>query len=133
MTISATASERFKGRRALVVEDEMLVFMLIESVLADLGLEVLPPAGRLHHALEAARSAEMDVALLDVNLAGEMVFPVAEILAQRAIPFIFLTGYGESILQEPFTDRPVIQKPFRDGALIRAIEHCLPPIGAETL
>ncbi|QND66650.1 response regulator [Mesorhizobium loti] len=80
--------------RVLVVEDEALVAMLIEDMLLELGYEVLGPAMRLGPALEMARDEIFDLAVLDVNLANEQSFPVAQLLQERGIPFVFATGYG---------------------------------------
>jgi CheY-like chemotaxis protein len=99
--------------RILIIEDEMLVAMNIEDMLLDLGHEVAGLAGRLDAALSLAREAEFDLAMLDVNLAGETSFPVAAVLAERSIPFLFATGYGAKGIAEEYRDRPVLQKPFR--------------------
>lgn len=125
MSNTLAADQSLEGRRVLVVEDEMLVFMLIESILQDNGCEVLPPASRVAAALEVAREREFDAALLDVNLAGEPVYPVADMLCERGIPFIFLTGYGEDSLQPPYRDRPILAKPFREGRLVQELMACL--------
>ncbi len=99
--------------RVLIIEDEMLVAMNIEDMLLELGHEVAGLAGRLDAALALAREAEFDVAMLDVNLAGETSFPVAAVLVGRQIPFLFATGYGVKGIAEDYRDRPVLQKPFR--------------------
>jgi CheY-like chemotaxis protein len=98
--------------RILVVEDEMLVAMNIEDMLLDLGHEVAGIASRLGPALSLAGEANIDAAMLDVNLAGENSFPVADLLAARGIPFVFATGYGRQGLEERHRDRPLLQKPF---------------------
>src|SRR4051794_38006007 len=103
--------------RILVVEDEMLVAMNIEDMLLDLGHEVAGLAGRLLPALTLAREAEFDAAMLDVNLAGETSFPVADILLERSIPFLFATRYGLQRIEESYRGPPVLQKPFRPAAL----------------
>ena len=85
----------FGGKlRILIVEDEALVAMLIEDVLADLGHEVVGVAGRLDQALTLAREREMDFAILDLNLNGLNTYAIADVLKQRGVPFIFATGYG---------------------------------------
>ncbi|HEV2748258.1 MAG TPA: response regulator [Allosphingosinicella sp.] len=113
------ASQRL---RILIVEDEMLVAMNIEDMLLDLGHEVAGLASRLEPALSLAREAEFDLAMLDVNLAGQSSFPVAEILDERGIPFLFATGYGIKGIIEEFRSCVVLQKPFRPGDLAQAIE-----------
>jgi CheY-like chemotaxis protein len=108
--------------RVLVVEDEMLVAMNIEDMLLDLGHEVSGMASRLDTALALAREGSFDAAMLDVNLAGENSFPVADALAERGVPFLFATGYGLQGIEERYRDRPVLQKPFRLGDLGEALE-----------
>ena len=116
--------------RILIVEDEMLVAMNIEDMLLDLGHEVAGLASRLEPALSLAGEAEFDLAMLDVNLAGQTSFPVAQILAGRGIPFLFATGYGFKGIAEEFRSYPVLQKPFRAQdlalALQQAIGQCAP-------
>ena len=70
------------------------------------------PFARVKHALEAARNEPLDAALLDIHLAGEPVFPVADLLAERGVPFAFVTGYNKDVLPPPYRDRPLLQKPF---------------------
>lgn len=106
-----------KGIRVLVVEDEGTVAMLIEEMLEDLGCVVVASVARLAKASDVARTIEVDLAILDVNLAGQLVFPVAEILRDRNIPMLFSTGYGVSGLQGEFALRPVLHKPFLQSAL----------------
>jgi CheY-like chemotaxis protein len=107
--------------RILVVEDEMLVAMNIEDMLLDLGHEVAGIAGRLAPALALAEEAAFDLAMLDVNLAGEASFPVADVLRGRGIPFLFATGYGAAGIAEGYRSAPVLQKPFRTADLAEAI------------
>jgi CheY-like chemotaxis protein len=107
--------------RILIVEDEMLVAMNIEDMLLDLGHEVVGIASRLEPALALAHDGAFDVAMLDVNLAGERSFPVADVLAERGIPFVFATGYGLQGIEPGYRDRPVLQKPFRAQQLAEAI------------
>jgi CheY-like chemotaxis protein len=101
------------GLRVLLVEDEIMVALLLEDMLAELGHTVVGPVARLDKALEMAREEAFEVAFLDVNLDGEEVYPVAEVLAARGIPFIFVTGYSRPGLRAPYGDRPTLQKPFR--------------------
>lgn len=100
------------GRRILVVEDEVLVSMLVEDILLDFGCVIVGPAAKLEDAVALAQSETIDIGLLDVNLGRTLVFPVADVLSQRGIPFVFVSGYGESALQPPHQDRPVLEKPF---------------------
>jgi CheY-like chemotaxis protein len=107
MTISDLA-----GRRILLVEDELLIAMLLETALEDHGCKVVGPFGRLADAMEAARTERLDGALMDVNLAGERVFAAAEILSTRQVPFLLLSGYGSKVLPDGHPDWPVRSKPF---------------------
>jgi CheY-like chemotaxis protein len=109
------------GLRILVVEDEMLVAMYLEDMLVELGHEVAETAARLDPALAIAAEAEVDAAILDVNLAGERSFPVADLLADRGIPFLFATGYGLHGIEERFRGCTVLQKPFRSAELREAL------------
>lgn len=109
------------GRRVLVVEDEVLVSMLIEDVLAELGCEAVSTATRVPQALDLVSREAFDIAILDRNLAGQAVYPVADELARRGVPFIFATGYGDRGLREDYKERPMLQKPFRLDELARAI------------
>jgi CheY-like chemotaxis protein len=112
---------KLKGLRVLVVEDEMMVSMLIEDMLGELGCEVVGPASRLDEAMALAREAEVDCAVLDVNLGGQPIFPVADLLRERGRPFAFATGYGDAGLRDADKGSPVLQKPFREGDLARVL------------
>lgn len=100
----------------------MLVAMNIEDMLLDLGHEVAGLASRLPPALALAQDAEFDAAMLDVNLAGETSFPVADALVERGIPFLFATGYGLHGIAARYRDFPVLQKPFRTHQLGEALD-----------
>src|SRR5882724_5175177 len=113
------------SRRVLVVEDEFLVASTLEEMLDDLGFVVVGPVPRLAEALQVAWEADFDIALLDVNLAGQHVFPVAEALAKRGIPFVFMSGYGSQALPATFKDRPNIGKPFKSDRLSDALVAAL--------
>jgi two-component SAPR family response regulator len=108
-------------RRILVVEDEMLIGMLLEDMLIDIGHEVAAIVPRLKDALVAVEKENFDLAVLDVHLHGESAFPVAEALIAKGKPFIFATGYGERGLPENFRNRPVLQKPFARDDLERIL------------
>ena len=115
-------SEALKGRRVLIVEDESLVAMLLETILEDLGCVPVGPVSTVDEGIEKARDAEtLDVALLDVNVAGREVFPVAEILAARGVPVVFSTGYGEAGLPEKWRGARALQKPFSEQAVRDAL------------
>ncbi len=121
-----TDAVTLKGRRILVVEDELMIAMLVEDMLADLGCTVVGPAHTLDAAMKLVENeGQIDAALLDVNLAGQPVFPVADALRARRVPPIFSTGYGEAGLRESDAGAPVLQKPFRAGDLARALQDAL--------
>jgi len=113
------------GKRVLVVEDEMLVAMNIEDILLELGAIVVGPAMRLETALDLAQVAELDVAMLDVNLHGGRSYPVAEVLRARGLPFIFATGYGHTDDDGTFGEVPTLAKPFRSQDLERLLLDAL--------
>ena len=99
--------------RIFVVEDEYLIRMLLEDMLADLGYEVVAAVGTIAEACELAAKGAIDAAILDVNVDGKEIYPVADILAKRGLPFVFVSGYGEGSLIERFRGRPSLQKPFQ--------------------
>ena len=103
----------------------MAVAMLLEDMLQDLGYEVVGPAARLAAALALAEGEALDGAILDVNLAGEPSYPVAEALGRRGVPFLFLTGYGSAGVEPAFRDRPVLQKPFAQAELEAKLKGAL--------
>lgn len=109
------------SRRVLVVEDEMIVALFMEELLGELGHRVAGVVPRLDQALARADDGSFDVAILDVHLNGKDVFPLADALADRGIPFAFATGYGERGIPERHRQRPTLQKPFRPDELAKAI------------
>lgn len=111
------------GKRILLVEDEALVAMLIEEYLEEWGHQVVGSAARLDEALRLARALDLDLAVLDVNLAGELSYPVAEALRERGVPVLFTTGYGVSGVPARLSNAPVLAKPFRPEQLARALER----------
>ena len=98
--------------RVLVVEDEMTVAMLIEDMVSELSYEVAAVVSRLEDAMQQLDSDSFDLAMLDVHLNGKTVFPFAQALEEREIPFLFATAYGARALPEEFQGHPVLQKPF---------------------
>jgi DNA-binding response OmpR family regulator len=105
-----------EGVRVLLVEDEYLVASLMEEVLETAGCIVTGPIPRLAQAVDAADHERCDAAVLDVNLAGERIYPVADILSRRKIPFVFVTGYG--VLPGEYANRPRLCKPFKMADLL---------------
>jgi len=111
------------GKRILVVEDEFMIAMLLEDLLAELECVVAGVAARPAEALELIDATKLDAAVLDVNLDGADSFGIAAALGQRQIPFIFATGYGGSRLTPEFANYPVIQKPYRLDDLSEALRR----------
>lgn len=109
------------ARRVLVVEDEVIVGMLVEDMLRELGYEVAALSTHLDQAVDLARSIDVDFAVLDLNLNGRLSYPVADALRRRAMPFIFATGYGAKILVPPYAGTPTLQKPFHLDDLRRIL------------
>jgi CheY-like chemotaxis protein len=107
--------------RVLVVEDESMIAMLIEDSLCELGHEVAAIASRMQEALDMARRGQFDIAIIDVNLDGELSYPVADILAERNVPFIFATGYGSKGLDARYSKVPLLTKPFLQSELETAL------------
>jgi len=118
------------GRNLLVVEDEPLVAMMLQDVLGEAGYVVIGPIAQLDRAVEAAQQQAIDLALLDVNLMGKQVYPVAAVLVSRGIPFLFMSGYGDGSLPAEYAGRPAVAKPYKMKALLDALEALRPQAGA---
>jgi CheY-like chemotaxis protein len=116
-------------KRVLVIEDELMIRMLLQDMLDDLGHTLVGEAGRIDEAVTLARQAEFDIAILDVNLNGEPISPVVEVLVERGLPFVFATGYGQRGVPEPYRRTPTLQKPFQAEALAQALEAATPRRG----
>lgn len=116
----------FTGMRVLVVEDEFLVALGLEDNLRSLGYSVVGPVSSLSAAVDAAARERVDVAILDVNLNGEPVYPAAAVLADRGIPFIFCSGYTGSVrVPREFADAPRVAKPYTSRAIANALAELL--------
>jgi DNA-binding response OmpR family regulator len=109
----------------LIVEDEAMIRMMVADMLTDLGFSIAGEAASIADGVQLARSAEYDVALLDVNLNGEIVEPVARAVAERQRPFLFVSGYGTAGLPDAFRNHPALQKPFKMEALAAALDQAL--------
>ena len=120
------ASNSAASNRILDVEDELMIRMLLQDMLADLGHTLAGEAGRIDEAMALAKDVDFDVAILDVNLNGQPISPVVEILVARGLPFVFATGYGQRGVPEPYRNTPTLQKPFQVDALAQAIEAAAP-------
>lgn len=129
MKVAAKSIASLAGTRVLLVEDEMVLAMVAEDTLSDLGCSVVS-ASRVAQALALIRNEDFDVALLDVNVAGEEVYPVAAALVARGIPFVFATGYGQGGLRHDYRAHRVLEKPYPHedlgSALIEALGGTVP-------
>ncbi len=115
-----------KNRKVLIVEDEYVVAQHLADALEDEGAEVVGPARSIEDAIALiAGTSDLDGALLDVNLAGEMSYPVAYDLSRRAIPFVFLTAYDPSLVAARFKDVPHFAKPVEIAQVLRALSDTM--------
>jgi DNA-binding response OmpR family regulator len=110
--ITANSAGPLAGLRVFIAEDETYVLQMIEDMLTDLGCTITDSVSNLRTALERAAATQAQVALLDVNLRGQAIFPVARILRDRAIPILFSSGYGGDGIEAEWRGCPAIQKPF---------------------
>jgi CheY-like chemotaxis protein len=120
MTIS-----RPSGGSVFLVEDEAMIRMMVADMLEELGFSVAAETGEINEAIKLAGSTEFDIAILDVNVNGKVISPVAELLRARNRPFIFATGYGAQGVPEDFRDRPALQKPFQIESLKSLLDSTL--------
>jgi DNA-binding response OmpR family regulator len=108
-----------------LVEDEVMIRMMVADMLQELGYTIAAEAGELGEAIRLAQTTYFDLAILDVNVNGKVISPVADLLKANNRPFIFATGYGSSGLPEEYRDRPSLQKPFQVETLGKMIEATL--------
>jgi DNA-binding NtrC family response regulator len=119
-------SARDSGKALVfIVEDEAMIRMMVVDMLEDLGYTVAAEAGDLDSAVALSATTPFDIAILDVNLNGRIILPVADVISTRGLPMIFATGYGSHGLPEQFRDVPTLQKPFQMDALAKTIEAAL--------
>jgi CheY-like chemotaxis protein len=102
----------FMGLKVLIAEDEYLISLMLQQMLEDLGCAVVGAAENLAGALSLASSGGADVAILDVNLGGQSIYPVADLLAAKRVPIIFATGYGQQGLNESYRVHTILAKPY---------------------
>ncbi|MGC4005498.1 MAG: hypothetical protein QM811_21220 [Pirellulales bacterium] len=114
-----------RNRRVLLVEDEALIALDLEAMVTDAGMSVAGPISTLVEAIEAAAMTDVDVAILDVNLQGDLIWPAAEIIQGRCIPIMFLTGYDKSMVPEKFKSCLRLQKPINSNPCGRVRERLL--------
>jgi CheY-like chemotaxis protein len=115
------AVERWRGVRLLIVEDEYFLAQDLADHFQSLGVKVLGPAGTVADALSLLRSHEVEGAVLDVNLRGERVYPVADVLLQKDVPFVFASGYGGELEPDVYTDVPRCIKPVDFSVLTKTL------------
>ena len=101
----------------MIVEDEALVAMALRKSLDELGFSVIGPFNQISEAMIALRNNHIDAAVLDVNLGGELIYPLADVLAADHVPFVFITGYGAEEIEPRYASVPILQKPIEAGAL----------------
>ena len=114
----------------LLVEDEVMIRMMVADMLEELGYTIVAEAGDIDEGIRLVQSTDFDIAILDVNVNGKVITPVAEAVQMRGLPLVFATGYGAQGLPEKFRDRPTLQKPFQIETLARTIEAVLKGIAA---
>lgn len=124
-TETPTPGAALHGLTVLVVEDEVIVSLLVESMLMDFGCKDVCYASRVEEALAILAERTPDAAVLDVNLDGETVYPIARKLDAAEVPFVFATGYGAGGITDEWAGRPVIQKPFQSDTLASALTAAL--------
>jgi DNA-binding response OmpR family regulator len=107
------------GRQILLVEDEALIGIMMRDVLTDIGFAVVGPITDVARALAAAKDDDISGAILDINLDGEPIYPVADALSRRGIPFVFLTGYGADGIDRRYAHVPALEKPIEPETLRR--------------
>lgn len=115
----ATAEESL---RFMIVDDEAIIALNLECMLEDLGHTVIETVSQVDRGMEVARTSDIDMAILDINVRGELSFPIAEILRSRSVPFIFSSGYGEGGLIDGFRDEVVLTKPYDTEGLRRILQ-----------
>jgi DNA-binding response OmpR family regulator len=119
------AAHQWRGLRVLIVEDEYFLAQDLADRFQNLGAEVLGPAGTVAEALTLASRAGIDGAVLDVNLRGERVYPVADLLRQKQVPFVFASGYGGELEPDAYSNIPRCIKPVDFAVLVQALANQL--------
>ena len=125
------ALHHFDAPRVLLVEDEALIGIMLQESLTDCGFQIVGPVCKVDDAVNAAMEAGLDAAILDINLGDELVYPVADILIERHVPFVFVTGYDAEGVDQRFRDVPVLQKPVEQEVLRKLFAQRPKPIGTK--
>jgi CheY-like chemotaxis protein len=123
------ANLNLRGKRVLVVEDEYLLAMDLAERLEDLGVEVVGPAATVREAIALLAVQEVEGAVLDINIRGERVYPVADLLMQRNVPFIFISGYSKDLEPEAYASVPRCVKPANFSHVAQLLASVLRPVG----
>jgi len=116
---------RSRGYSLLLIEDEVMIRMMVADMLEELGHNVAGEAGEISQAIKLVQSTEFDLAILDVNLNGQMSTPVADTIKESKRPFIFATGYGAAGVPDGYRDQPTLQKPFTIEKLAEIVDEVL--------
>lgn len=125
--MSISDDRPLKGLRVLIVEDQAPIALQLEDMLVDSECEVVGPASRVDQALKLLEEQAVDTAVLDINIAGDLVYPVADAMDARGLPYIFATGYSPSDVASPYGDRRILQKPFSRRVFLDAIRETIRP------
>jgi len=125
-TLGAGGAVEVHAPRVLVAEDEFLIALLVEEDLRNSGYTVIGPFTTIADAKEAAAHEQIDAAILDINMNGQFSYCVADELIARHVPFMFLSGYGQSALPVHYASRPRLAKPYERGILLREVERLIP-------
>jgi DNA-binding response OmpR family regulator len=112
------------GHHILIVEDEMLIALCLRDIVAALGCTSIM-ASRVARSVALAKTEQFDAAILDLNLAGEVAYPVADVLSRRGIPYIIATGYGVESIDADYRDRPRLPKPYPSDLVVAALRKVL--------
>jgi CheY-like chemotaxis protein len=120
-------NKSLSGHRILLVEDEMLNIAMLEDILTEAGCESVAAAATIDQAIALIDERPFDAALLDIKLKGEHTYAVADALAVRGVPFVFVTGNSVPDIERRYRDRPLLRKPFKEEKLIEVLTGLLSP------
>jgi DNA-binding response OmpR family regulator len=109
----------------LVVEDEVMIRMMLTDMLEELGFDIAAETGDIDEAMSLVQAVDFDLAILDVNVNGKAISPVADSLEAQRCPFLFVTGYGSDAMPDRHKTRPYLQKPFQIDACLHSFGHCV--------
>jgi CheY-like chemotaxis protein len=118
---TSQAARAVEGKRILLAEDEVLVGMMVHEMLTGFGFSVVGPMTDIDAAIKAVQTEAIDGAVLDVNLGGDLIYPVADMLMERGVPFVFVTGYDDDSIDERYVDVPILRKPIEPQLLHRLL------------